>query len=68
MEKDEMRPEYDLKALKVRRVGRGRKGFGSFVRLDDDVLQAFPDAESVNEALRFLMRITKENQAAMKQS
>ena len=58
---DEMRPEYDLKVLKVRKVGSGRQGFGSFVRLDDDVYQAFPDSKAVNEALRFLMRVTKEN-------
>lgn len=60
-EEDELRPEYDLRALKVRRVGSGRAGFGSFVRLDEDVYQAFPDSKAVNEALRFLMRVTKEN-------
>ncbi len=59
---DEMRPEYDLKSLKVRKVGIGRKGFGTFIYLEKDVYQMFPDSESVNEALRFLMRITKENQ------
>ena len=62
--KDELRPEYDLKSLKVRKVGSGRQGFGTFVRLEKDVYQMFPDSESVNEALRFLMRITKENQPA----
>ena len=60
---DELRPEYDLKSLKVRRVGAGRKGFGTFVRLENDVYQMFPDSDAVNEALRFLMRITKENQS-----
>ncbi len=59
---DEMRPEYDLKSLQVRKVGAGRKGFGNFIHLEKDVYQMFPDSESVNEALRFLMRITKENQ------
>ena len=59
---DEMRPEYDLKSLKVRKVGAGRKSFGTFVHLEKDVYQMFPDSESVNEALRFLMRVTKENQ------
>ena len=59
---DELRPEYDLKSLKVRKVGAGRKGFGTFVHLEKDVYQMFPSSESVNEALRFLMRITKENQ------
>ena len=35
---DELRPEYDLRDLSVRRFGPGRKGFGgSVVRLDSDV-------------------------------
>jgi hypothetical protein len=58
---DELRPEYDLKALRVRRMGPGRKSFGDVVRLEPDVAEAFPDADSVNEALRFLIRVTKEN-------
>ena len=59
---DELRPEYDLKSLRVRRLGPERKTFGgSVVRLEPDVVEVFPDAESVNEALRFLIRITKEN-------
>jgi len=62
--KDELRPEYDLKRLQVRRLGPGRKSFGgSVVRLEPDVLEVFPSAESVNEALRFLIRITKNKQA-----
>ena len=59
---DELRPEYDLRNLQVRRLGPGRKSFGgSVVRLEPDVAEVFPSAESVNEALRFLIRITKEN-------
>ena len=59
---DELRPEYDLKSLRVRRLGPGRRSFGgSVVRLEPDVAEVFPDAESVNEALRFLIRITKDN-------
>ncbi len=62
---DELRPEYDLKRLKVRKVGPGRKHFrGPTVRLETDVAEVFPDAESVNEALRFLIRITRENRSA----
>ncbi|MDZ4860009.1 MAG: hypothetical protein SGI88_13605 [Candidatus Hydrogenedentes bacterium] len=58
---DELRPEYDLKNLRVRRLGPGRKRFGeSVVRLEQDVSEVFPDAESVNEALRFLIRIARE--------
>lgn len=59
--KDDLRPEYDLRTLTVRRLGPGRKSFGSVVRLEPDVAEVFPSADAVNEALRFLMRITKEN-------
>lgn len=57
---DELRTEYDLKSLRVRRLGRARKSFGELVRLEPDVAAVFPDADSVNEALRFLIRVTKE--------
>ena len=59
---DELRPEYDLKNLEVRNLGPERKHFGRFlVQLEPDVAAVFPNAASVNEALRFLMRATKEN-------
>jgi hypothetical protein len=58
---DELRPEYDLRTLRVRKLGLGRKRFGDVVRLEPDVAEAFPDANAVNEALRFLIRVTKEN-------
>ena len=60
---DELREEYDLKSLRVRKLGAKRKSFGdTVIKLDADVAKFFPNAESVNEALRFLMRIAKENQ------
>ena len=63
---DELRPEYDLRSLRVRRLGQKRESFGgSVVRLEPDVAEVFPDAESVKEALRFLIRITKENKTVM---
>jgi hypothetical protein len=58
---DELRPEYDLRSLRVRKLGTGRKSFGGVVRLEPDVAEVFPDAESVNEALRFLIRVAREN-------
>ena len=58
---DELRPEYDLSTLRVRKLGPGRKSFGDVIRLEPDVADAFPDADSVNQALRFLIRVTKEN-------
>ncbi len=64
---DELRPEYDLRSLRVRKVGPGRKGFGPSVRLEEDVANVFPDSEAVNEALRFLIRIARENELALPQ-
>lgn len=61
---DELRSEYDLKSLQVRRLGSGRKSFGgTTVRLEPDVAQMFPSADAVNEALRFLIRVMRDNQA-----
>ena len=58
----ELRSEYDLKSLQVRKMGSERKQFGKFIiQLEPDVAEVFPDAASVNEALRFLIRITKES-------
>jgi hypothetical protein len=63
-ETDELRPEYDFSQLKGRVRGkyveRYREGT-NLVLLAPDVADAFPDADSVNEALRFLIRVTKEN-------
>lgn len=57
---DDLRPEYDLKSLRVRKFGSERKRFGgTTVRLEADVAEMFPSAESVNEALRFLIRVTQ---------
>lgn len=57
---DELRPEYDLKSLRVRRVGSERlKRGSSYVQLAPDVAEMFPDSDAVNEALRFLIRITE---------
>ena len=58
---DELRPEYDLKNLRVRKFGPGRKQFGNFVKLEPDIVSVFPDAASVNKALRYLIRDSKEN-------
>jgi hypothetical protein len=57
---DDIRPEYDLKSLKVRQMGSGRKNFaGTTVKLEPDVAEIFPNADAVNEALRFLIRSTR---------
>ena len=58
---DELRSEYDLSTLRVRKLGPGRKSFGDVIKLEPDVAGAFPNADAVNEALRFLIRVTREN-------
>ena len=63
---DELRPEYDLQSLQIRKLGPGRKSFGDVIRLEPDVADAFPDAEAVNQALRFLIRVTKENKSTLR--
>ncbi len=63
---DEMEPEYDLKSLRVRRVGVGRAEKSNYgIILDSDVAKDFPSSESVNEALRMLSRIIKQNQTEL---
>lgn len=56
----EMRPEYDLSKLKGRVRGKYVERYQTgtnLVLLESDVQAAFPDAESVNEALRMLMKV-----------
>lgn len=63
---DDLRPEYDLNRLRIRRLGPGRKEFGHLtVQLEPDVAAAFPTAQSVNEALRFLLRIARDHQSSI---
>lgn len=59
---DELRPEYDLSQLQVRRLGPGRRQFGeNIVRLEPDVAAVFQDADSVNEALRLLIKVAQSS-------
>ena len=59
---DDLRPEYNLRELEVVGFGLGRKRFGLLVRLEPDVANVFQTADSVNEALRSLIRAAKEKQ------
>lgn len=57
-----MREEYDLSKLKggVRGKYVERYGTGSHVvALDPDVAKAFPDAKSVNDALRSILEVAR---------
>jgi len=64
----DLRPEYDLKSLSIRKIGPGRKRFGSIVRLEPDVAQVFSSAGAVNEALRYLMKIAHESSSLVSRS
>ena len=55
-----MRDEYDLSELKgaVRgKYAESNRAGTNLVLLQPDVAEAFPDAESVNEALRALLKV-----------
>ena len=68
---DELRPEYDLSQLqggvRGKYVQRYKQGT-NLVLLDPDVADAFPTEDSVNEALRLLMRIAETQLAHRVQS
>lgn len=58
----ELRREYDLSKLRGRVRGKYAKraqGKTNLVLLEPDVAEAFPDAESVNQALRMLATVAR---------
>ncbi|XHX76937.1 MAG: hypothetical protein RBJ76_21225 [Stenomitos frigidus ULC029] len=61
-ENDDLREEYDFSKLQVVKRGPGRKAPNSVsVELSPDVAEIFPDANAVNEALRFLIKVAKNS-------
>jgi hypothetical protein len=63
---DDLRTEYDLESLKVRKLGPQRRSFGGMtVRLEPDVAKSLPNADAVNEALCFLIRVMRDSQAPL---
>ena len=65
---DDLRPEYDLASLTVRKMGPGRKRFGDIIRLEPDIAKVFSDPEAVNEALRSLIKIAKKSTGLTRRS
>ena len=58
---DDLRPEYDFRSLRV--VARGSARVAQRVKtiqLEPDVAAAFPDSDSVNEALRLLLKLANQ--------
>ncbi len=62
-ENDELLPEYDLDYSKSKpnRFAEKYNEAKRTVILEKDVAEDFPNSEAVNEALRFLSRITKKH-------
>lgn len=63
MSEDDLRPEYDF--AKLGKAARGKyaetyKQGSNLVLLDDDVAKAFPSERAVNDALRLLVKLAKE--------
>ena len=58
-----MSAEYNLDYSKAKpnRFAAKYQRMQRTVVLEEDVAENFPSSESVNEALRFLVRITREN-------
>lgn len=59
---DELRTEYDLAQLSQGVKGKYTERYHqgtNLVLLEPDVAQAFPDTQSVNEALRLLIKLAK---------
>ena len=66
-ENDDVLPEYDLDFSKSKPnpyAARFNQGTVT-VTLDTDVAKDFPSSNSVNEALRFLIRITEKHQSEL---
>jgi len=63
----ELRQEYDLSQLPIMPKGRyapERRSGSNLALLDPDVAKAFPTDESVNAALRLILRIAEIPQKA----
>ena len=62
-DRDTMQPEYDFSGA-VRGATAARYGQGAnVVVIDPDVLDVFPDAASVNEALRALAPVLRQRRS-----
>ena len=62
-ENEDLLPEYRFDYSKARpnRFAKKYHEMKRTVILDEDVAEDFPNSEAVNEALRFLSRITREH-------
>ena len=61
IEDAEMLPEYDFSGGVRGKYSARYQAGSNIVVLADDVAQAFPTAESVNQALRLLVQLAQQN-------
>ena len=66
--KDEMLEEYDFSNGVRGKYAKAYKEGVNIVRLDSDVMKFFPDAKSVNEALRTLINLMNNGHGSLKLS
>jgi len=58
---DDLLPEYDFSKMRIVARGPKRKApKATVIHLEPDVAKAFPNDESVNETLRMLIRIARD--------
>ena len=65
-QKDEMLEEYDFSNGVRGKYAQAYKEGVNIVKLDNDVTKFFPDAKSVNEALRTLIKLMSNNESSFK--
>jgi len=58
---DVLREEYDLAALRVRKLGPGHKGFGDVVRLEPDVSGCVSACRLGQSGAAVSLKVTREN-------
>ena len=64
---NDLKPEYDFSKLGTPTRGKYAKAYSqgsNLILLDKDVAQAFPNEKAVNDALRMLMDIAKQQQSS----
>jgi hypothetical protein len=63
---DEMLPEYDFSGGERGKYARDYASGTNVVLLSPDVAEAFPNADAVNNALRALVNIARQNVGSVK--
>ena len=65
---EQMRADYDIRGgVRGKYYERYQQGT-NIVVLEPDVAEVFPNAEAVNEALRFLIKVVKDNKPTRRET